>query len=87
MARSAWQLVELSCNAYELVSVSLYDTLGKDTVGTCSPCPDGVSLSEGSLHRVYVRDTSESYPEILSDIIPLVSITPTLQSCLPRFNI
>jgi len=27
-----WQLVDLATHAYELVSVSLYDTLGKDTV-------------------------------------------------------
>lgn len=31
----AWQLIDLATQAYELISVSLYDTLGKDTVGQC----------------------------------------------------
>lgn len=33
LRRTEWQIVELACNAYRKVSVSLYDTLGKDSVG------------------------------------------------------
>ncbi|KAF6763801.1 long-chain-fatty-acid-CoA ligase [Ephemerocybe angulata] len=32
--RPEWQLVDLACQSYNKVSVSLYDTLGKDSVGT-----------------------------------------------------
>ena len=30
-----WQIVDLALHAYKKVGVSLYDTLGKDSVGKC----------------------------------------------------
>jgi long-subunit acyl-CoA synthetase (AMP-forming) len=31
-----WQVIDLATQAYKKVSVSLYDTLGQDSVGTLS---------------------------------------------------
>lgn len=31
-----WQIVDIACQTYQKVTVSLYDTLGKDSVGMFS---------------------------------------------------
>lgn len=41
-----WQLVDLATHAYEMVSVSLYDTLGKDTVGEYDRCVSVVTYTD-----------------------------------------
>lgn len=35
-----WQIVDIACQTYQKVSVSLYDTLGKDSVGMCGSLID-----------------------------------------------
>ena len=30
-----WQTIDIALQSYQKVAVSLYDTLGKDSVGTC----------------------------------------------------
>jgi long-chain acyl-CoA synthetase len=50
-----WQIVDLAVQAYGLVGVSLYDTLGKDSVGTSTHSDSRQYSSIRLSHRIYVN--------------------------------
>lgn len=56
---SAWQVVDLAVQAYGFCSVSLYDTLGKDAVGTY------VETST----RIYTYIMSRVYVSVILSVI------------------
>lgn len=54
MLGTEWQIVDIALQTYGKVGVSLYDTLGKDSVGTPSPPFHSLLKTLTFLARIYV---------------------------------
>lgn len=74
--RVEWQIVDIALQTYQKVSVSLYDTLGKDSVGKCTfPAPvNPNAYAGGSIHV---------FPFILSSFYRLTAINFNLVLSMP----